>query len=92
MWSSGLWHSLRGGYQRLEGTGYLCLQCLNMFGKELTDICFKEGSHSDPWEGLRKWTLIWANGNGRYENSPFQGHTKSLTIGGKWNCEKKYPF
>jgi hypothetical protein len=33
----------------------------------------KEGGHSYPWEGERKWSLVWAHRNEAQENCSFQG-------------------
>jgi hypothetical protein len=43
----------------------------------------KEYGHSDPWEGVRMWSLVWANMNNRQENGCYQESHMFITAGGK---------
>jgi hypothetical protein len=48
--------------------------------------------HSDPWEGIKKFSPVWASENGGMEDGPFQGPSVFSATGGKWNDGKRWPF
>lgn len=48
--------------------------------------------HSDAWEGIKKWSPVWASENGGMEDGPFLGPSIFSAIGGKWNGGKRWPF
>jgi hypothetical protein len=35
---------------------------------------YMEDGHSNLQEGIRKWSLVWANGNARYDGGLVQDH------------------